>query len=352
MGRIPGIDDLDVDWLAGRLGASAVGELHVVPVGSGQVANCHRLTFESAGGLKVSVVAKSPSIDETSRSTASMQHLYLRETSFYRELADSISTRTPRCFFVERDESDDFLLLLEDMSPVREVDQFDGLDVELAKRGLQQLAGLHGPTTARIDLHQADWLGGVAENLAPLYDAVLPSLFEGFLERYKDDIDESTFEFVRRLSSNLGALSNYEVFSTCVTHGDFRTDNLLFDAKGGEVPLCVVDWQTIGVGSPLLDVAYFLTTSLSTPERERHENELLDYYLELLSSYGVEIPREVAEREFARYTLQPVVMLVCAAVLVERTERGDRMFLSMIERGIAAATKWNAFAQLETDAAT
>jgi hypothetical protein len=350
MGAIPGIDDVELEWLAAQLGIDADGELRVQPVGSGQVANCHRLTMTASDGTHVHVIAKSPSLDEVSRSTAAMQHLYLRETSFYRELADSITTRTPECFFVERNEDDDFLILLEDMSPARDVDQFDGLDLEMAKRGLEQLAGLHGPTTGRADVHDAAWLGGVAQNLKPLYDAVLPALFQGFLERYVDDIDQATTDFVAYLGEHLGAFTNYEVYAPCVTHGDFRTDNLLFDAKGGEVPLCVVDWQTIGVGSQMLDVAYFLTTSLTTDERERHEDELLDYYLEQLSTHGVELPRDVARSEFARYTLQPVVMLVCAAVLVERTERGDRMFLSMIERGIAAATKWNAFAEMSTHA--
>jgi aminoglycoside phosphotransferase (APT) family kinase protein len=137
-----------------------------------------------------------------------------------------------------------------------------------------------------------------------------------------------------------------------VTHGDFRTDNLLIDACDGSVALAVVDWQTVGVGSPLLDVAYFLTTSLTPEDCARHEFELLDYYLAKLVDYGVAIPAEVARREFARYTLQPIVMLVAASVIVEQTERGDEMFLSMIERAIVAATRWDAIDELERRAAT
>ena len=92
--------------------------------------------------------------------------------------------------------------------------------------------------------------------------------------------------------------------------------------------------------------------SLSVEDRETHEEELLDFYLDQLRVFGVEIPPDVARAEFARYTLQPVVMLVCAAVLVERTERGDRMFLSMIDRGIRAARKWDAMGELGRHAAT
>jgi thiamine kinase-like enzyme len=181
---------------------------------------------------------------------------------------------------------------------------------------------------------------------------VLPTLFQSFLERYADEIDIDTAAFIKHLGEKLPTFSDYEAYAACVTHGDFRTDNLLFDAKDAEVPLCVVDWQTIGVGSPMLDVAYFLTTSLSVEDREAHEEELLDFYLEQLRVFGVEIPPDVARAEFARYTLQPVVMLVCSAVLVERTERGDRMFLSMIDRGIRAAKKWDALGELERHAAS
>ncbi len=54
-----------------------------------------------------------------------------------------------------------------------------------------------------------------------------------------------------------------------VTHGDFRTDNLLFDGRGGDVPLATVDWQTVGHGSASLDVAYLLMTSLDDRDPSR-----------------------------------------------------------------------------------
>jgi thiamine kinase-like enzyme len=123
-----------------------------------------------------------------------------------------------------------------------------------------------------------------------------------------------------------------------VQHGDFRTDNLLFGARRGTVPVAVVDWQTVAVGSPLLDVAYFLVTSLDTADFAQHFEYLLDFYLSAMKESGTPLDNDVSRHEFVRYILQPVVMLVSAAVIVERTERGDRMFLTMIERAASAAT--------------
>jgi hypothetical protein len=343
---VPSIDELDVTWLSRYLDLDGATDVVVTSVGQGQVANCYRLAVHHAAGIS-SVIAKVPAQDEVSRSTAALQHLYRREVSFYQHLAASIATRTPRCYFAERDESDNFLLLLEDLSPATVIDQFVGISLGTARAGLAALAGLHGPTHARVDLHGAAWLGGVSEELRPLYAAVLPVLFERFIERYDARIDDELRTMVRALKERLGLFGNYTTPFPCVTHGDFRTDNLLVDACDGKVAIAVVDWQTVGVGSPLLDVAYFLTTSLTPEDCARHEFELLDFYLAKLNEYGVDIPADVARREFSRYTLQPIVMLVAASVIVEQTERGDEMFLAMIERAVIAATRWDAIGGLE-----
>jgi hypothetical protein len=342
---VPSIDELDVAWLSQHLSLDGVTNVAVTSVGRGQVAGCYRLDVTHDVGQS-SFIAKVPSNDDVSRTTAALQHLYQREVSFYQHLATQITTRTPFCYFAERDERDNFLLLLEDLSPSAVVDQFAGISLGTARAGLSSLAGLHGPTHARDDLHGASWLGGVSEDLRPLYAAVLPMLFDQFLERYNARIDDELRSTVLALRERLGLFAGYATPHPCVTHGDFRTDNLLVDACDGTVALAVVDWQTVGVGSPLLDVAYFLTTSLSAEDCAHHEFELLDYYLAQMSDYGVEIPAELARQEFSRYTLQPIVMLVAASVIVQQTERGDEMFLSMIERALVAATRWDAINEL------
>lgn len=330
---VPKIDGLDIAWIGERLGLDDLTSMTMTSVGSGQVANCYRLSLARGDEFVTTVIAKVPSNDEVSRATANAQCLYEREVSFYQLLAPLVSTRTPACFFAERDDEGNFLLLLEDLSPAADVDQFAGITLDMARTGLASLAGLHGPTHARHDLHGAPWLGGVSQSLQLLYSAIVPLLFDQFLERYAERIDDDTRQVVTRVQQLLELFSGYESPQPCVVHGDFRTDNLLIGAGGGEVPMAVVDWQTISAGSPLLDVAYFLTTSLSLEDCARHEHEPLDFYLDALAQFGVEYSAELARAEFARYTLQPIVMLVCASVLVEQTERGDKMFLEMIERG-------------------
>lgn len=318
----------------------------VTDVGTGQVARCRRYEF-TRGDVTRSAVAKVPSADETSRATARVQALYQREVAFYRELAAHVATRTPEVLFTAWDEdTDEFALVLEDLSPAAVVQQTEGLSADRAARALTELAGLHAGTAGHTALFERPWLAGVSAKIGPLYAAILPGLFERFFTQYADEIDEPMRQTVTGLAQRLLAYSAVEPAVRTVTHTDYRSENLLFDGRGGEVPVAVVDWQTVSTGSPLLDVAYFLVTSLTTEQRRKVERDLIDHYLAEMRGRGVALPRAAAESEYARYTLQPVLMLVAASVLVERTGRGDEMFLTMIRRGVEAAGDWNALGRL------
>ncbi len=339
------IEDVTCAWMAEVLGTSPEARLEKIGIGDGQVARCFRVTLRGDDSQE-SYIVKIPSADEVSRSTATAQRLYVRETSFYKELADRVATRTPICYYVDHNEHDEFLLILEDLSPASSVDQFAGLSIEQAREGLRQLAHLHSATLNDHELHRAEWLAGYALDVQPIVRNVLSGLFDQFLERYDEVIDDEVRQTVIQLRELLPAYSDYQTPHPAVQHGDFRTDNLLFDARDGQIPLAVVDWQTVAVGSPLLDVAYFLVTSLSADDCAAHEDDLLAFYLERMSDLGTAVDAEVARREFARYTLQPIVMLVAASVIVARTERGDRMFLSMIRRGVTATARWGGLKEL------
>jgi hypothetical protein len=350
MSTIPTWETITANWVAEQIEAPQGLSLRLTSVGTGQVAECRRVELLDGDHIVASVVAKGPSSDPTSAATAAAQRLYLRETSFYKELAPSIGTPTPTCYFVDRDNDDNFLLLLDDLSPAEPIDQFSGLSHDQARVGLTALAELHVPTTNNHELFEREWLGGTKAALAPLYQAILPGLFTTFLERYHD-ADENVLSLVRGFTDRLGLFSSQQSNYPCVVHGDFRTDNLLFGARGGEVPLAVVDWQTVSVSSPLLDVAYFLITSLSPDVVVRDGLELVDFYLDERARLGSPIPQGEARAEVARYALQPVAMLVPAAVIVERTERGDRMFLEMLRRASVVSESWDSLGELDRHAA-
>jgi len=119
------------------------------------------------------------------------------------------------------------------------------------------------------------------------------------------------------------ALSEYVDPRPCVTHGDFRTDNLLIDACDGAVAIAVVDCRPSAFGSPLLDVAYFLATSLTPEDCAREEFGLLDYYLVKLNDYASTSRRSRAPRVLSLHA--PTDRHAGrGVVLVEQTERATR----------------------------
>lgn len=64
-------------------------------------------------------------------------------------------------------------------------------------------------------------------------------------------------------------------FKTLV-HGDAKLANFCFSEDGG--PVAAVDFQYVGGGCGMKDVAYFIGSCLNDTECERMEQQLLDYY--------------------------------------------------------------------------
>jgi len=163
---------------------------------------------------------------------------------------------------------------------------------------------------------------------------LMRQLWNGFRDRYGDRIKP---EFVP-----IGDLitSRFEDFKTgyagprCLIHNDFRPDNMMFGTADGGYPCAVVDWQSYGFGCCMADVSYFMAGALSPQERRANEKALLKTYHDQLRALGVsDYSFEQLWSDYARYSFSLFNMAYAASMIVERTERGDNMFFSMLESG-------------------
>lgn len=308
-------------------------------VGTGQMSASTRCTLAWPDGAQGprSVVCKLPSANPRSRETGRLMRTYEVEVSFYRELAPTVAIRTPRCHFAALDpDTHDFLLVLEDLAPACQGDQVAGCTVAEAALAMDELAKLHAarwgdPATARIG-----WLNRSSPVALRESATLLPALLPGFLARYGDRLGAAHVgvaeAFVARLAEWFDA--RREPFT--VLHGDYRLDNMLFGTAAGGPPLAVVDWQTTSWGPALLDAAYFLGAGLSPEDRRRHERELLGRYWEGLRARGVAgFPWERCWREYRLHAPGGLLMAIGASMMVERTPRGDDMFVTMADRHAA-----------------
>lgn len=337
--------DMSPQWFThalrhcGVLTDGSVTAVTAAPIGTGQVADtlAFTLSYDRADtGAPASVVAKLPSEDPNSRQAAVMQRLYEREVRFYQILRDRTAVTTPSYLYSDIDTATgQFVLLLENLTPVATVDQLRGFTVEHARRALQQAAALHAPFWGDSEFDNYDWLNH-SHNTADMLAQLVPLLIEQFCQRYATDLGPDIMGRMRRLSAHAGELASEQHGPITVVHGDFRTDNMLFDGKGGDVPVAVVDWQTVDRGNGLIDVAFLLGTALDPQLRAAHEQELVRCYFDTLTAAGVsDYDWEQCWADYRRQASYAVFFLAPAAMLVERTERGDEMFLTMIRRAFA-----------------
>jgi aminoglycoside/choline kinase family phosphotransferase len=343
---VQAVDELEAARLTELLadssltGGAVVTDVQRHDVGTGQVASCVELVLSLEGAAApVTLVAKRPSDDPVSLATSKALHLYEREVRFYADVASTVLIRTPECHYAGYDdETGRFLLLLESLTPSAALDQLEGLSLARAELALRELAGLHAPHWGTTSLDATTFVREPDDAATAGVTELLPSLFAMFLDRFGDQLTTPTRAVVEWLAPRLEPYYAGRPGPTTVQHGDFRTDNLLFDGRGGAVPLATVDWQMVTIGTAALDVAYLLTTSLETEDRRSHEVELLDGYHDRLCALGVtDYSRQALAEDYAFHAFQGVTMLVCASIIVERTERGDEMFLTMIERSATAA---------------
>lgn len=339
--RYPG--DVTPAWLSaalsGRGAPVEVAEVDVVAIGTGQTGATYRVSARYAtdpGDLPQTFVIKLPAQDDTVRDRVVIG--YRSECAFYSSVVDRVQVPTPRCFYSEiTDDAMDFALLLADQAPAVQGDQLIGCGEAEARLAVNALAGLHAPTWCdpawldfpgiafgRPDEAGAAGMGEVAKMSA---DITLEKLGDRM-----SAVDRDTF------SAAMGVitpwlLSEYDRFA--LLHGDYRLDNLLFDPDRTRVS--VVDWQTLGVGLPTRDLAYFTATSLNSRLRAGIEAALVADYHQALQAGGVsDYDRETCWRDYRLGVLQAPLISALGFAFAAATERGDDMVLAMLSRGCQA----------------
>ncbi len=325
--------DLTAEWLTAALGTGPVTAFSYDRIGTGQMSECYRVDLaygEGAAG-PASVVLKVAAADPSSRQTGLAMGLYEREVRFYSDIAPGLNGPVAPCHHHAYDpETGIFDLLLGDAAPAVVGDEIRGATAEQATLALTQLGRVHGPLLGNPALAATDWI----TRESPLNQGLLAALYAGFVDRYRDQVSPEHRDVCERLVASFDAYLAQEAEPgrpQGLVHGDYRLDNMLFGKAGADRPLTVVDWQTVTWGAALTDVAYFLGCALPVQARRDQYDDLLRAYHAALgpdSSLSLDDVREGVRRA----SFFGVVMAVVSPMLVARTERGDAMFMAMIER--------------------
>jgi len=187
---------------------------------------------------------------------------YHVESAFYRDYAKDSddSCRVAACYAL--DESDDeFLMVLEDLDasgyPVRE----SAVSFEEMRSCLRWLANFHATFMGRTP--SGLWEVGTYWHLDTRPDE-LEALEDAELKDAAPQLDKCLRE------------SRYQT----LVHGDAKLANFCFSNDGHDV--AAVDFQYVGGGCGMKDVAYFIGSCLYEEDCERYEGVLLDEYFSCL----------------------------------------------------------------------
>jgi hypothetical protein len=335
--------DVTAQWLSAALSragaAVTVTSAETTPVGTGQTGATYRVAVTYADqqpGLPAKFIVKLPSQDDTVRERVALG--YRSEHAFYTTVADRVAVPMPRCYHCEiGSDGADFVLLLADMSPAEQGDQIAGCTEAEARLAVTALAGLHAPTWCDAAL---DGLPGV---VMPRPDADGAKGFGDIATMAADiTVDKlgarMTGEDRETLAAAMSRVTPWLLAAGdrfALLHGDYRLDNLLFDPDRTRVS--VVDWQTLGVGLPARDLAYFTATSVPPDERAATEPDLVRVYHSALAGHGVrDYSVEQCWQDYRLAVVQAPLITALGFAFASSTERGDEMALTMLHRGCRA----------------
>ena len=186
---------------------------------------------------------------------------YQVETHWYERQDKHIAAthpRIPRCFGAKTD-GDEVLIVLEDLDESGFAGRRSSVSQSEWQACIRWLAAFH------------------AQHLGDDADGLWESGTYWHLETRPDELEELEDLDLKNAASAIDARLKATSFQTLV-HGDAKLANFCFSKTGSEV--AAVDFQYIGGGCGMKDLAYFVGSCFRDAEAEKREAEVLDFYFD------------------------------------------------------------------------
>lgn len=286
---------LTPQWLSAALSSHerpiAISGVSVDPIGVGVgfMSLLFRLTptYESGSGPS-SLVAKIAPPYEVVRMIAAGYHFYETEVAMYQRFSSDLKLQPPQLYYAAHNpDSDDFVILMEDLGHLRTADQLDGCRIDDARAIIRQLARHHAHWWEDDRLNES-YIPKFTQPPYPEYNGMMGEMSWPIVdERFGHLIPER----IRALASRwpeIGPplLVNIENYPRTLCHGDVRLDNIFFHDDDAAT-ISLVDWQIASAAAGTSDLGYFMSQSLTVADRRTYEDELTHLYFDTLIENGV-----------------------------------------------------------------
>lgn len=286
-----------------------------------------RIWLGKPTGEKRSFIMKTLGNNPVRNDIAEKYGLFYREMTFYSAFSSPLTDYTPECYYSS---PETHRLVMEDKGQAVMGDQLYGYVDNEAASVIETILGFHRYWFERpIDA----MLPRVND---PEITAILPEMLMHAWSVTKPFLNHpnnaKTDHIIEELATNLQPISDELSKHATLVHGDLRMENLLFEHQKLHA---IVDWQLLAIGSPMIDVAYFLMQSGSTEERVRVEDDLLSLYADKFSAYSLTKERVRFEYDLAsKHSL--IIPIMGAAWDLQELSRPRDIVVSAFDRTIRA----------------
>jgi hypothetical protein len=296
-----GATEITVEWLSAALSKSdsnghvAISSVEIEQFAqdTGIMDDLYRLTLgDTRGSRKIpgTLIAKVPSSNPAIRDLANSYGLYQREVVFYRNIASTISVRTPQCFFTDFDPvTQSFIIVMEDLAPAKSCDQLTGMALDQIRLAVGSVADLHARWWDRLELEALEaviqpWGCPPYAGINDRYQRAWPAVEPWLASRLSSESRRAAERLATRLDQLATDLAKPP---RTICHGDFRADNLMFKDDSGALSMAAVDWQVAAQVRGTFDIGYLMGGSVTSDLRREHEIGLLSLYHRRLVELGV-----------------------------------------------------------------
>ena len=340
------MSEVTAEWLSSVLDCriSAI-EVHIIGAGEGFMGQLARVRL-TGSGCPASIIVKMPTADPGGQMIGQMMRVWEREHRFYTEVAPHMhGVRIAECLYSR---VDPYVLILEDLHPRRAGDQVAGPTADQARTAIDTAADLHGSWFDHPELTNLTWMPDISDPMSASVGTMFDMGWPTFLARYGDSLPERVLRWCEGFAPRVTDwMTKYLSWPVTLVHGDFRLDNMFFDADGS---MTLIDWQLSMRAPSTTDLVYFLGTNLPTAMRQEMQTELIDRYAKRLRTHGV--PDEWSDVDRITVGYAEGVLFYCtsfaASILTLDTanERGAALMDSLVRRAFSAADDLNAGAGL------
>lgn len=183
--------------------------------------------------------------------------------------------RIPTCFGTKKD-SDEVLLVLEDLDASGFAGRRNSVTETEWKACVRWLAAFH------------------AEHLGEAREGLWESGTYWHLETRPDELEKLDDLPLKKAAPMIDEKLKASTFQTLV-HGDAKLANFCFNPDGSKV--AAVDFQYVGSGCGMKDLAYFVGSCFRDEEAEMRESEVLEFYFDEIHAFVKQADKDICPDE-------------------------------------------------------